>query len=132
MTVNNLHYVHLERSILSITSCKHVYNHDKIERKNMCHDYNRQIQEIVSNVATTRATESFSVKNKARVRCEKILFGTKMPCSTVTLYIVPIFNMQNMKSLGTNVINLQFNDFLSLRNVNIVHYFYLAHSIVSI
>jgi hypothetical protein len=89
-------------------------------------------QEIVSNVASTRATESFSVKNKARVRCEKILFGTKMPCSTVTLYIVPIFNMQNMKSLGTNVINLQFNDFLSLRNVNIVHYFYLAHSIVSI
>jgi hypothetical protein len=34
MNVNNLHYFYLARSILSITSCKHVYNHDKIERKN--------------------------------------------------------------------------------------------------
>jgi hypothetical protein len=65
MNVHNLHYFYLARSILSITSCKHVYNHDKIERKNMCHDYNRQIQRIISNVASTRATQSFSVKNKS-------------------------------------------------------------------
>jgi hypothetical protein len=71
-------------------------------------------------------------KIKARVHFEKILFDAKMPCSTVTLYIVPILVVQNTKSLGTHVINLQFNDFLSLTNVTIVHYFYLARSTVSI
>jgi hypothetical protein len=74
----------------------------------MCHYYNRQIQKIVSNVASTHATKSFSVKNKARVCCENVLFGAKMPCSTVTLYIVPILAVQNTKSLGIHV-NLQFN-----------------------
>jgi hypothetical protein len=51
--------------------------------------------------------------------------------TTVTLYIVTILVVQNTKSLGTHV-NMQFNNFLSLTNVNNLHYFYLARSILSI
>jgi hypothetical protein len=43
----------------------------KLKEKIMCRDYNRQIQKIVSNVASTRATKSFSVKNKARLSLQK-------------------------------------------------------------
>jgi hypothetical protein len=48
------------------------------------------------------------------------------------MLIVPIlFVVQNTKSLGTHE-NLQFIDFLSLTNVNNLHYFYIARSIMSI
>jgi hypothetical protein len=44
----------------------------KVERENMCHDYNIQIQKIVSNVASIGTTESCSVKNKAWGLLQKV------------------------------------------------------------
>jgi hypothetical protein len=38
----------------------------------MCHGYNLQIQKIVSNVASTHTTESFSVKNKGCGSLQKV------------------------------------------------------------
>jgi hypothetical protein len=52
-------------------------------------------KKTVFNVASTRTTESFSVKNKAQVHFEKFPFGSKTLCSTVTLYIVPIVVVQH-------------------------------------
>jgi hypothetical protein len=91
-----------------------------------------QIQKIVFNVASTCAAESFRVKNKSMWFVAKS-FYLAPKCSArpllCTFHILVI--VQNTKSLGTHV-NLQFIDFLSLTNVNNIHYFYLACSIVSI